>query len=117
MVVELKKKTNQIKISDAAIIALAGTAVSECYGVVGMSVERISDGINKLLDKENYSKGVIVRNKSKGIEVDLHVVIAYGVKVSEVVNGIQKRVKYSLEKTLNMKVKEVNVFIEGIKEI
>lgn len=51
------------------------------------------------------------------IIVDLYLVLGYGVKISEVVSEVQKRVKYTVEKALNMDVKEVNVHVEGIKVI
>ncbi len=106
----------KVKISDDAIAILAGTTVNECYGVVGMASKNpIKDGYSALLKKENYSKGVVISNHKDGLQIDLHVIICYEVKISEVVASIQQRVKYTLEKTLNMDVKEVNVFVEGIE--
>lgn len=113
----ISKKTNlgQIKISDDAIASLAGTTVNECYGVVGMvSQNYIKDGYSALLKKENYSKGVVIKNNKNGLQIDIYVVVSYGVKISEVVNGVQQRVKYALEKTLNIDVDVVNVHVEGI---
>ena len=105
----------QIKISDNAIASLAGTTVNECYGVVGMvSRNYLVDGYSALLKKENYAKGIVVKNDKQGIKIDVYVVISYGVKISEVVNQLQERVKYALEKTLNMDVDTVNVHVEGI---
>ena len=77
----------------------------------------LKDGFLELLKKENYARGVIVRNLPEGIEVDLYVVISYGIKVTEVINEIQKRVKYSLEKALNIDVKAVNVYVQGIQVV
>ena len=86
MPINRKTSLGQIRISDNAIATLAGTTVNECYGVVGMiSKNYLADGYSALLKKENYSKGVVVKN-----------------------------VKYALEKTLNMDVNSVNVHIEGI---
>lgn len=116
----IKKKTSlgQIKITDAAIAVLAGCAVIECYGVVGMTSQQVlKDGFFELLKKENYSKGVIIKNNPQGLEVDLYIIAAYGVKISEVVNEVQKRVKYTLEKALNMDVNAVNVFVQGVKVV
>ena len=111
MPINRKTSLGQIRISDNAIATLAGTTVNECYGVVGMASRKfIKDGIKK----ENYSKGVVVKNDKQGINVDVYVVISYGVKISEVVAQLQERVKYALEKTLNMDVNSVNVHIEGI---
>lgn len=113
----VNKKTNlgQIKISDEAISTLVGTQVNECYGVVGMTSKNVlKDGVNALLKKENYSKGVVITNEKDGLKIELYVVLCYGVKISEVVASIQQRVKYVVEKTLAMDVESVNVFVEGI---
>ena len=113
----VNKNTNygQISISDDALAILAGTTVNECYGVVGMTSKNpIKDGYNALLKKENYSKGVVVENDKDGISIDLFVIVSYGIKISVVVEQIQQRVKYVLEKTLNSDVKAVNVYVEGV---
>ena len=113
----ISKKTNlgQIKVSDNAIATLAGTTVNECYGVVGViSKNYIKDGYSALLKKENYSKGVVIKNGKLGLQIDIYVVVSYGVKISEVVSTLQQQVKYTLEKTLNVDIQEVNVHVEGI---
>ena len=116
----IRKDTSlgEIKISDDAIAVLAGGAVTESYGVVGMvSKSVIRDGFNELLKKENYSKGVIVKNTAKGLYVDLYIVVSYGVSITEVVKEVQKRVKYTLEKALKMDVDSVNVYVQGVKVV
>ena len=116
MPVNKKTSLGQIKISDNSIATLAGTTVNECYGVVGMiSRNYIVDGYSALLKKENYAKGVVIKNERSGIKIDVYVVIGYGVKISEVIIELQKRVKYALENTLNMDVSSVNVHVEGIQ--
>ena len=49
--------------------------------------------------------------------IDIFVFLSAGIKISEVVLEMQKRVKYTVEKTLNLDVKQVNVHVEGIKEV
>ena len=115
MPINRKTKFGQINISDNAIASLTGTTVNECYGVVGMiSKNYLIDGYSALLKKENYSKGVIIKNTKAGIDIEVYVVISFGVKISEVVIELQKRVKYSLENTLNIDIDSVNVHVEGI---
>lgn len=114
----VNKKTNlgQIKVSDDAIAVLAGSTVCECYGVVGVtSKDYVKDSLNYLLKKENYAKGVLVSVKDNSLVIDLYIILSFGVKISEVTNEIQKRVKYTVENTLNMDVKAVNVYVEGVK--
>ena len=116
MPINRKTKFGQINISDNAIASLAGTTVNECYGIVGMiSKNYLVDGYSALLKKENYSKGVVIKDRKEGIQIDVYVVISYGVKISEVIIGLQQRVKYSLENTLNIDIDSVNVHVEGIR--
>lgn len=112
------KKTNygEINISIEAIANLTGGIVSETYGVVGMASQNmLKDGFAELLGRDNYSKGVIVREVENGYEIDLYVVISGGVKISEVVTEVQKRVKYELNKHLEVDFNAVNIFVQGIK--
>lgn len=70
-----------IEISIDAIASLAGGVVTECYGVVGMASQKfLKDGIAELLKKENYAKGVVVRQKEDHLELDLYIVVSHGVK-------------------------------------
>lgn len=115
----LNKNTDYglVQIKDSAIASTVGKAVSECYGIVGVTSKKVSDSFYDLLNKKNTGKGVIVRNKDNKVKLDIHVVVSFGVKISEVVFELQKRVKYIVEKTFNIDIVEVNVFVESIKEI
>ncbi len=105
-----------INISIEAIASLAGGVVSECYGVVGMASQKIlKDGIAELLKKENYSKGVVVRQKDQKLELDLYIIVSHGVKISAVVHEAQKKVKYMLEKSLELDFEKINVYVQGVK--
>lgn len=105
-----------INISIDAIASLAGGVVTECYGVVGMASQKlVKDGIAELLKKDNYSRGVVVRQKEEVLELDLYIIVSYGVKISEVVNEVQKKVKYMLEKSLELDFNTINVYVQGVK--
>lgn len=105
-----------INISIDAIASLAGGVVTECYGVVGMASQKlVKDGIAELLKKDNYSKGVVVRQKEDDLELDLYIIVSYGIKISEVVNEVQKKMKYMLEKSLELDFNTINVYVQGVK--
>jgi uncharacterized alkaline shock family protein YloU len=108
----------KLNVSEDAIATLAGGVVSECYGVVGMASQKIlKDGLAEILKKENFSKGVVVRQLESGYELDLFIIIGYGVKISEVIHEVQKKVKYMLEKTLDQPFLAINVYVQGVKVI
>jgi uncharacterized alkaline shock family protein YloU len=118
MGIERSTSLGNINISEEAIATLAGGVVSECYGVVGMASQKVlKDGLAELLKKENYSRDVVVRKTETGYELDLYIVISFGVKITEVVAEVQKKVKYMLEKTLEQDFDKINVFVQGVKVI
>lgn len=116
----LKKNSSQgrVNVSMAAIAAITANAAMECYGVVGLASKSIvRDNIAELLRKENYSQGVFARQRKFGIEIDMYIIVSYGVRITEVVSEVQKKVKYVLEKTLNMKFNYINVYVQNVKNI
>ena len=116
MPINTKTNYGDIKISYEAIASLAGSTVCECYGIVGVvSKSYVKDSYNALLKKESYSKGVLLSKKGNDLKIDIYVVVSAGVKISEVIMEAQKRVKYTVEKSINMDVKEVNIHVERVK--
>ena len=116
MAIETKTNYGNISITSDAIASLAGGIITECYGVVGMaSKNQIKDNITEILRKENYSRGVVVRQEDNGIAVDVYTIISYGTKISEVSRNVQEKVKYNLEALLGVTANSVNVFVQGVR--
>ncbi|MCR5348020.1 MAG: Asp23/Gls24 family envelope stress response protein [Bacilli bacterium] len=118
MSIDKKTPYGGIDISLEAIASVAGGAASECYGVIGL-VPRgsITDAAKEVLRMEEYVKGIYTRKVKKGYEVDIYLCCAYGVKLSEVLAEVQKRVQYELEKAFGIRFKAVNVFVVDIREV
>ena len=118
MTVERKTKYGAISVTEDAVASLAGGVITECYGVVGMASKKLfRDGWAEALRKENYSRGVVVRRTDDGLEIDLYIIVGFGVKISEVVNEAQKKVKYVLQKSLSEDIAAVNVYVQGVQAI
>ena len=116
MSLEINNEFGHVSISDDVIASVAGGAAVSCYGIIGMaSKNQVKDGITEILGKENYSKGIIVKKDDGKLVIDLYIIVMYGTKISEIANNVQSSVKYQIEKTLGVKVDEVNIFIQGIK--
>jgi uncharacterized alkaline shock family protein YloU len=116
MSLEIKNDFGQIDISNDVIAQIAGGAAIECYGVVGMaSKHQIRDGLTDILRKENFTKGVIIRQSGDDLHIDMYIIVSYGTKISEVAYQVQSKVKYTVNKTLGMSVKSVNIFVHGVK--
>ena len=104
-----------IELSNDVLATICGGAATECYGVVAIASHKMIDGFYDLLKKENYSKGIKVENGETGAIISLYVIVGYGVKISEIVYEVQKKVKYVLEKTLDINIEAVNVYVQSIR--
>ncbi|MBC7075114.1 MAG: Asp23/Gls24 family envelope stress response protein [Syntrophomonadaceae bacterium] len=105
----------EILVSKEAVETIAGLAAVDCYGLVGMVPLNIQSGITSILGRESIRKGVEVLSTEDGLVVDVHVIVGYGVKVSEVAYNVMQKVTYVLEKIAGLKVASVNVNVKGVK--
>lgn len=112
------KITNEIGttyISEDVMLKVVGYAALECYGIVAMSSRRATDGLVEWLGRENLSRGVQLHIVDDMVDVDLFIVVEYGISVSEVCKRISETVKYKLESMVGVKVRRVNISVEGIR--
>ncbi len=104
-----------IAISEDVLLKVAGYAALECYGIVAMSSKRAKDGFVEWLGKENLTKGVQVNITEAGIDIDLFIIVEYGISIVEVCNIIKSQVCYKIENMTGAKVRRVNISVEGIR--
>ncbi|WIF94595.1 Asp23/Gls24 family envelope stress response protein [Caminicella sporogenes] len=115
MAVKLENEYGYIYINSEVISSIAGAAAMECYGLVGMASKSAAGGIVKLLKRENLSKGVKVHIEENYVIIDLFVIVQFGTKISVVAQNIIDKVKYSVEEQIGLKVKKININIEGVR--
>ena len=71
----------------------------------------------EILKKENYSRGVVIRQEEEGVAVDVYIIVGYGTKISAICRNVQEQVKYNLETMLGFSANTVNVYVQGVKII
>jgi uncharacterized alkaline shock family protein YloU len=112
---ERQQRRGKIEVSPQAIGTIAGRAVSECYGVVGIASKRLRNGAAELLPAERYHQGIEVQFTNDQIIIDLYVVLEYGLRISEIAHNIMSNVKFAVEKMLGVPVVQVNVNVQGLR--
>ena len=80
-----------------------------------LCVKRDKDGIVEWLGRENLSKGVQIRNVGDMLDVDLFIIVEYGISIAEVCKAIGEQVRYKLESMTGVKVRRVNIAVEGVR--
>ncbi|WP_195695975.1 Asp23/Gls24 family envelope stress response protein [Priestia megaterium] len=116
MSIEMKTKYGQIDISTDVIATIAGGAAVDCYGIVGMaSKNQLKDGLTEILRKENFTRGIVVRQEEDDVHIDMYIIVSYGTKISAIAHNVQTKVKYILEQTVGLTVDSVNIYVQGVR--
>ena len=112
---KINNDLGQITISEDVLLKVAGYAALECYGIVAMSSKRAKDGFVEWLGRENLTKGVQINVTDGGIDIDLFIIVEYGISIVEVCNIIKSQVCYKIENMTGAKVRRLNISVEGIR--
>ncbi|MCL2404672.1 MAG: Asp23/Gls24 family envelope stress response protein [Defluviitaleaceae bacterium] len=111
-----KTELGTVGIENEVIARIAGMTAMECYGVVGMAARSIRDGLVGLLKLESLSKGVRLETHEEGdISVNLHIIVEYGTNIVAIAQSLMDNVRYKIQDTAGLTVREVNIFIEGVR--
>lgn len=111
--VTIKNEYGQIAISSEVFTNLTGEAATNCFGVKGMTVNSITDGIVHMLKPEYKGKGVsVVYNGDGPISIELHIAIDRGVNIPVICESIKEEVRYKVSKGTGVDVKRVDIYVD-----
>jgi uncharacterized alkaline shock family protein YloU len=105
----------RVEIAPRAIATIAGRAVAQCYGVVGVAARRPRFGRVELTPPGQYARGVDVRFVDGRVDVDVYVVLEYGLRITEVAHSIMATVKFAVESALGAHEARVNVNVQALR--
>lgn len=131
MVEEKKAETSQgqvhqtdygtIRVDDDVAASVAAIAlntiegVSHTIGVAGDGfIGNVTDSFSGMLGKKPGAKGVRVEYKNDGFYIIINVKVMYGYCIPDLAHEIQRKVKQDIEQMTGIKVRSVDVFIQGL---
>ena len=115
---QLTNSLGTVTIDPDGIATYAGSVAVECFGIVGMAAVNMKDGLVKLLKRDYLSHGINVTiDDNNEISIDFHVIVSYGVSIFTVSDNLIETVKYRVEEFTGMKIKKINISVEGVRVI
>ena len=96
----LQNEFGSVTIDSDVIATYAGSVAVESFGIVGMAAVNVKDGLVKLLKRDYLSHGINVT-----IDDDNMITI------------VNSSVKYKIEEFTGLKIKKINVSVEGVRVI
>jgi uncharacterized alkaline shock family protein YloU len=102
-----------IHISPNAVATIAYHATLSSYGVVNLAPKNLAEGITSTLTRV-APHGVAVHYNGEEIDIDVHIIIEYGTRITSVASSVANTVRYHVEKALGMPIHAVNVHVQGL---
>ena len=114
--VAYETKSGTVSVSNEYFVKLIGNAASSCFGVAGMAPHGKQKFRNIFSKKDYTEKGVKITGNVDKIDIDLHIIVAYGMNINAIAKSITHKVKYVVTEITGIEVGKVTVRIDGIKE-
>jgi len=103
-----------IQISPRALATIAYHATLTSYGVVGLAPKNLAEGLAATITREP-AHGVSVHYNGEEVDIDIHIIIEYGTRITSVADSVANAVRYQVEKALGLPIHYVNVHIQGLR--
>jgi uncharacterized alkaline shock family protein YloU len=103
-----------IHVSPEAVAAVAYHATLQSYGVVGLAPKNLAEGLASSITREP-ARGISVHHNGEEIDIDIHIVVEYGTRITSVASSVANTVRFHVEKALGMAVHHINVHIQGLR--
>ena len=113
--VKLQNEYGCISIASDVFSILTGDAATNCFGVKGMTIRSVTDGLVHLLKNESKSKGVhITYYDDNTISIELHIAVDQGVNIPVICDSIMDRVRYQVAKGTGVEIRRVDIFVDSM---
>ncbi|ACV63394.1 protein of unknown function DUF322 [Desulfofarcimen acetoxidans DSM 771] len=108
----VESKMGSIKISGDVVRVIAGKALEDISGVVGIN----SSSNPRQSDFKSLTQGIKAELSENLVAITLQVQVEYGYNIPDVAFHIQVAVKRRVEEITGLAVTAVNITVEGVRE-
>ncbi len=115
--ISYETRLGNIELTESFLSRLIGNEVVSCFGVVGMVPSNNRQRISRIfLKDEALDTGIKVTGNEQRLNVELHIIVTYGMNINAIASSITEKVKYKVEKITGTPVDRVIIKVDGIKE-
>lgn len=102
-----------IHITHDVIAEIAAQSAEMVEGVAERGASLVA-GLHEVLVRRPGARGVRVEVTGRDVELALHLVVDYGVRIPELAQKVQEQVKAQVEQSTGLHVARVDIHIQGI---
>ena len=102
-----------VVLDDAVIYNIVAGTASKCFGVAGMMAKNPSEEFWNLF-KRNFDKGIRISCTDNEINIEVHIMVIYGINIPAITESIIHKIVYSVEEATGFKVRNVKLFVDSV---
>ncbi|MCL2492984.1 MAG: Asp23/Gls24 family envelope stress response protein [Clostridiales bacterium] len=111
----LAEELAQVRVSEAVIASYAAEAALSVPGVYRLGSGGAVQKTRELLSRgEGRVRGIRVTSEAGGISLDIYLIVEFGSLIPETAWTVQKKIADGLKQSVQIKLKEVNIHIQGV---
>lgn len=115
--ISYETRLGSIELTEEFLSRLIGNEVISCFGVVGMVPSNNRQRISKVFLKNGaLDTGIKVTGTAEKIDVEIHIMITYGMNIKTIASSITEKVKYKVKEITGTPVDRVIIKVDGIRE-
>ncbi|MBO4391763.1 MAG: Asp23/Gls24 family envelope stress response protein [Clostridia bacterium] len=103
-----------IAVDDTVLSNIVSIAAGNCFGISGMTAKNVTEEFWELVNRDPSDKGISVRCSDNKIEVDLHIMVLYGINIPAITDSITHKITYTLEEMTGFEVSAVNIYVDSV---
>lgn len=104
-----------IRIHKNVIASIASLAATEIEGVKRIGGD-LKSGLLMLMGKKISLAVKVEIDKNNEVTVEIPIIIKYGFNIPAIAAKVQENVHNTLEKMINLSIKDINVNVQGIEK-
>lgn len=113
--IKIQNEYGMIKVSNKYITNLVKNTVLSCFGVADISTEHHKFNIlDYALKSQINKKGIQIIFADGNLNINIYVLLKYGVNVKAVSNSIANKTSYAIEQATGIIANNVNVYVDGL---
>lgn len=115
--ISYETRIGTVVITEQFLSKLIGFEVTSCFGVAGMVPRGSKQKIAGVFSREPaIDTGIKVSGDAETIDVEIHIVVTYGMNINAIANSITEKVSYIVREITGITVGKVSVMVDDIKE-
>lgn len=104
----------RVSLTNRYFTDLVSRAAQSSFGVAGMTPVNAAESLRAMVSSSSAHQGVHVTADEKGVVVELHIKVAYGVNIRTCVESIAHHVRSEIEAATGLRVASVNVCVDDV---